>query len=70
MIIKTDIREKAMTVQFSSKCWTARKFDKAATAKHNQSQGADADASRINNPRRVRLTVECRRCKDSQGHNL
>jgi hypothetical protein len=48
MIIKTDIREKAMTVQFSSKCWTARKFDKAATAKHNQSQGADADASRIN----------------------
>jgi hypothetical protein len=48
MIIKTDIREKAMTVQFNSKCWTARKFDKAATAKHNQDQGADADASRIN----------------------
>lgn len=48
MIIKTDIREKAMTVQFNSKCWTARKFDKAATTKHNQSQGADLDASRIN----------------------
>ncbi len=48
MIIKTDIREKAMTVQFNSKCWTARKFDKAATTKHNKDQGADADASRIN----------------------
>jgi hypothetical protein len=48
MIIKTDIRETAMTVQFNSKCWTARKFDKAATTKHNQAQGADADASRIN----------------------
>ena len=48
MIIKTDIREKAMTVQFNSKCWTARKFDKAATTKHNADQGADADASRIN----------------------
>jgi hypothetical protein len=48
MIIKTDIREKAMTVQFNSKCWTARKFDKAATMKHNQDQGADQDASRIN----------------------
>jgi hypothetical protein len=48
MIIKTDIREKAMTVQFNSKCWTARKFDKAATTKHNASQKADADASRIN----------------------
>jgi hypothetical protein len=48
MIIKTDIREKAMTVQFNSKCWTARKFDKAATQKHNVDQGADADASRIN----------------------
>jgi hypothetical protein len=48
MIIKTDIREKAMTVQFSSKCWTARKFDKAATTKHNADQGADSDASRIN----------------------
>ncbi len=48
MIIKTDIREKAMTVQFNSKCWTARKFDKAATMKHNKDQGADADASRIN----------------------
>jgi hypothetical protein len=48
MIIKTDIREKAMTVQFNSKCWTARKFDKAATQKHNVDQGADQDASRIN----------------------
>jgi hypothetical protein len=48
MIIKTDIREKAMTVQFNSKCWTARKFDKAATQKHNMDQGADQDASRIN----------------------
>jgi hypothetical protein len=48
MIIKTDIREKAMTVQFNSKCWTARKFDKAATTKHNADQKADADASRIN----------------------
>jgi hypothetical protein len=47
MIIKTDIREKAMTVQFRSACWTAKKFDKAATAKHNRDQGADADASRI-----------------------
>lgn len=48
MIVKTDIREKAMTVQFSSTCWTARKFDKAATAKHNEDQGASADAARIN----------------------
>jgi len=48
MIIKTDIREKAMTVQFNSKCYTARKFDKAATQKHNDLQGADIDASRIN----------------------
>jgi hypothetical protein len=48
MIIKTDLREKAMTVQFNSTCWTARKFDRAATAKHNLDQGAAGDASRIN----------------------
>lgn len=48
MIIKTDLREKAMTVQFNCRCWTARKFDKKESMKLTKESGASTDAARVN----------------------
>lgn len=48
LIIKTDLREKAMTVQFNCKCWTARKFDRKESKKLAERNGSQADAARVN----------------------
>jgi hypothetical protein len=48
MLIKTDLREKALTVSLNISCWSAWKFDKRVTAKINQDMGASSDAGRFN----------------------
>ena len=49
MIIKTDLRETAMTVALNISCWSARKFDKAVTKRIHEDFGVDGkEAGRFN----------------------
>ena len=48
MIIKTDLREKAMTVSLNISCWSARKFDKNVTRQIHEDFKTEGEAGRFN----------------------